>query len=177
VTRPFRIRPFERGDAAAVEDLFVRVNRELAPPHLRDDFEQYIALSIREEIGRIGDYYDPAKGRSFWVAVDGENLLGNFGLERSGSATFELRRMYVEPSLRRRGLARTMLAHAEQVCVTQGGSALELSTSEIQTAAIALYRASGYGLVREEIAQSASNKTVGHGLRRFHFRKRLKPVP
>ena len=122
-----------------MQDLFVRVNRELAPPQWRDEFEQYIALSLREEIGRIAEYYDGREGRSFWVAVDGERLIGNYGLEPSGPRAFELRRMYVEPSLRRQGLARAMLAHAEQTCVKQGGSELVLSTSEIQTAAIALY--------------------------------------
>ena len=159
-----------------MQDLFVRVNRELAPPQLRDEFEQYIALSLREEIERIDEYYEETKGRSFWVAVDGERLLGNYGLEPSGPRAFELRRMYVEPSLRRQGLARAMLGHAEQTCLRQGRSELYLSTSEIQTAAIALYRASGYQLVREEIAQSISNKTVGHGLRRFHFGKRLTEI-
>ena len=173
---PYRIHPFEDSDAPAVQDLFVRVNLELAPPQFRDAFEQYIALSLREEIGRIADYYDAAQRRSFWVAADGERLLGNFGLEPSGPAAFELRRMYVEPSLRRQGLARAMLGHAEQTCLAEGASELHLSTSEIQVAAIALYRASGYRLVREEIAQSASNKTVGHGLRRFHFSKRLTAV-
>ena len=172
----YHIRLFEEKDAPAVQDLFVRVNRELAPPQLRDEFEQYVALSLREEIGRIAAYYDAAQGRSFWVAVDGEALIGNFGLEPSGATAFELRRMYVEPSLRRQGLARVMLAHAEQTCLAQGASELQLSTSEIQTAAIALYRASGYRLVREEIAQSASNKTVGNGLRRFHFSKRLTAI-
>ena len=105
------------------------------------------------------------------MAVDGERLIGNYGLEPSGPGAFELRRMYVEPSLRRQGLARAMLAHAEQTCLKHGGSELVLSTSELQTAAIALYRASDYQLVREKIAQSISNKTVGHGLRRFHFNK------
>jgi len=173
---PWQIRLFEPEDASAVQDLFVRVNRELAPPQLRDEFEQYIALSLREEIERIDEYYEETKGRSFWVAVDGERLIGNYGLEPSGPRAFELRRMYVEPSLRRQGLARAMLGHAEQTCLRQGRSELYLSTSEIQTAAIALYRASGYQLVREEIAQSISNKTVGHGLRRFHFRKRLTEI-
>jgi GNAT superfamily N-acetyltransferase len=169
----WQIRSFEPEDASAVQDLFVRVNRELAPPQLRDEFERYIALSLREEIGRIGEYYDGNKGRSFWVAVDGERLIGNYGLEPSGAGAFELRRMYVEPSLRRQGLARAMLGHAEKTCLKQGGSELCLSTSEIQTAAITLYQVSGYQLVRDEISQSTSNKTLGHGLRRFHFRKRL----
>jgi hypothetical protein len=50
---------------------------------------------------------------------------------------------------------------------------MELSTSEIQGEALALYRNAGFELVREEVAEAASNKTVGGGIRRFHFTKAL----
>jgi hypothetical protein len=48
-----------------------------------------------------------------------------------------------------------------------------LSTSEIQKEALALYRDAGYRETREEIAADASNKTIGGGIRRFHFVKAL----
>jgi hypothetical protein len=48
-----------------------------------------------------------------------------------------------------------------------------LSTSELQYAAISLYRNFGYRLVREAIAAEPSNKTVGEGIRRFYFAKNL----
>ena len=59
------------------------------------------------------------------------------------------------------------------VTSTLGVARLDLSTAEIQEAALALYRNAGYRLVREEVAETASNKIVGSGLRRFHFEKRL----
>ena len=43
----------------------------------------------------------------------------------------ELRRMYVAPTLRRRGIVRLMLAAAEAECRRRGFHRLELSTSEI----------------------------------------------
>ena len=98
---------------------------------------------------------------------------GNFGLEPAGDAALELRRMYVDPSLRRSGIARAMLRHAEQECRTSGRLKMVLSTSELQSADPGLYHASGYRLVREEIANASSNKMVGGGLRRFHFEKSL----
>ena len=49
----------------------------------------------------------------------------------------------------------------------------QLSTPTIQEAAVALYRGAGYRLVGEEIAEVGNNKTVGSGLRRFHFEKIL----
>ena len=50
---------------------------------------------------------------------------------------------------------------------------LDLSTSELQDAALSLYRSVGYRLVREEVAATTSNKTVGAGIRRFYFEKTL----
>src|SRR4051812_37353999 len=77
-----RIRAYEDRDREAVRELFVRVNRELAPPRLRDLFEAYVELSLREEIDRIPSYYAPERGHGFWVAEGPEGLLGMFGLER-----------------------------------------------------------------------------------------------
>jgi GNAT superfamily N-acetyltransferase len=164
------IRPYAQADAPRVRALFVAVNRLLAPAHLRDAFEGYIALSLREEIDRIPDYY-AARSGGFWVALDGATVVGMFGLESAPGGAMELRRMYVDPAARRRGIARAMLRFAEDECRRRGASALELSTSELQGAALALYRNAGYRLVREEVARDASNKTLGDGLRRFYFEK------
>ncbi len=166
------IRACSGENAEAVRELFTRVNRLLAPPHMRQAFEDYIALSIREEIGRIGAYYAERQG-GFWVAGDNGRLVGMFGLEPSSSEAMELRRMYVDPDVRRRGIARAMLAFAEVECRRRGCPRMDLSTSELQHEALAFYTASGYRLVREEVANAAGNKTVGGGIRRSHFTKAL----
>jgi putative acetyltransferase len=171
---PIVIRPYRDDDHHAVRDLFIRINRELAPAALHDRFEAYIALALREEIDRIGDYYDPARGGSFWVATEGGTLVGTYGLEAGGEGVFELRRMYVDPTRRRRGVGALLLAHAEATCRGKGAAKLVLGTSELQTAAIALYKAAGYRLVREVVATDATNKTVGGGIRRFEFEKSLR---
>lgn len=183
----YTIRPFEPRDATAVRTLFIQVNRALAPSHLKDAFEAYITLSLNDEMGRIADYYDEKDG-GFWVAEDATvdspgtsatdaddpvPLLGMFGLEPSRPGGMELRRMYVDPGARRRGIARLMLSFAEQECRRRGMTHLDLSTSELQAGALALYRQGGYRLVREEKADAASNKTIGTGIRRYHFTKRL----
>jgi len=172
------IRPYEERDRRAVQELFVRINRELAPEHLRGQFEDYIRRSLAKEIDVIADYYGARDG-GFWVANDGRAgaLIGMFGLERVDADTAELRRMYVAPQARRRGIARMMLAHAEEVCGDRGYRRLVLSTSELQQAALALYRAADFRFVREETAAGQTNKTVGAGLRRFHFEKELDRPP
>jgi GNAT superfamily N-acetyltransferase len=168
----FDIRRYAPDDHAAVRDLFIRVNRELAPPDMREAFEGYVERSLREEIDQLSDYYAVKQG-AFFVAHVGDLLAGMFGLEGLGTASAELRRMYVEKTHRGSGLARAMLAHAEQACREAGTVVLALSTSELQPAALAFYRKSGYRLVREETAAAQSNKTIGGNVRRFYFEKRL----
>jgi GNAT superfamily N-acetyltransferase len=166
------IRPFNSEDAAQVRDLFVRVNRLLAPPHMMQAFEDYIATSLKEEIGQISSYYSRKQG-GFWVAVEGEKVVGMFGLEPSSTEAMELRRMYVDPDARRRGIARKMLSFAEDECRRRNRLRMDLSTSELQGDALSLYRNTRYQLVREEVAIEANNKTLGGGIRRFHFTKPL----
>jgi putative acetyltransferase len=66
-----------------------------------------------------------------------------------------------------------MLDRAEADCRDTGTPVLTLSTSELQQAALAFYRRSGYRLVREETAAAQTNKTVGGNLRRYYFEKAL----
>jgi GNAT superfamily N-acetyltransferase len=168
----FAIRPYSGADHPAVRDLFIRINRELAPPELRQAFEGYLEVSLRDEIDRLADYYAEKQG-SFWVAHDDGQFAGMFGLEGVGRVAAELRRMYVDPAYRKRGLARMMLEYAERTCRETGSSLLTLSTSELQQAALAFYRNAGYRLVREETGAAQSNKTVGGAIRRYHFEKNL----
>ncbi|MEJ0077719.1 MAG: GNAT family N-acetyltransferase [Alphaproteobacteria bacterium] len=167
----FEIRRYRDSDDAAVRDLFVRINRELSRPDLRDAFESYVAVSLRDEIDRLADYYAERQG-AFFVVHDGDKLAGVFGIERLGVPAAELRRMYVDAAYRRQGLARMMLEFAEQACREAGTRTLTLSTSELQQAALAFYRASGYRLVSEETGAAQSNKTVGN-IRRYHLEKNL----
>src|SRR5260370_40301685 len=100
--------PFTEDDAPRVRDLFITVNRLLSPPSLRAAFEAYIERALAEEIDQISVYYGQRDG-GFWVAIQDDNLVGTFGLERASQDAMELRRMYVDPAARRRGIARQML--------------------------------------------------------------------
>lgn len=166
------IRAFEETDASEVRELFITVNRLLSPAHRREAFEAYIARSLGEEMDRIAAYYAERQG-GFWVAVRRGAVVGTFGLESSAVGAMELRRMYVGPSERRDGIGSLMLRFAEDECRRLGKQKIELSTSELQPAAIALYRKAGYRLLREAVVEAASNKTVGGGVRRFYFQKLL----
>src|SRR5258708_35326415 len=105
-----------------------------------------------EEMGRVAAYYRE-RGGAFWVAVLDTAVVGMFGLERAGPAAMELRRMYVDPAARRRGIARRMLHFAEAECRRLDANRLELSTSELQQAALEVKRRAGYQCRRDEIVE------------------------
>ncbi|MEV0994439.1 bifunctional helix-turn-helix transcriptional regulator/GNAT family N-acetyltransferase [Nonomuraea sp. NPDC050202] len=64
-----------------------------------------------------------------------------------GSATAELKRMWVAPSARGLGLGRRLLAEAESRAAAHGVRTLRLETNRALTEAIALYRSAGYAEV------------------------------
>ena len=169
------IRAFRPADAKPVTALFARINRQLAPVGQAEVFERYIARSVADELGDIPAYYAAARGSGFWVAVQDGQLAGFFGLEPAGRGAAELRRMYVAPEYRRRGLGRRLLANAESMARQMGYDRMDLSTSVLQDAALALYRHAGYEEIGEAVTMTPSNKTLGGGIRRYHFTKQLGP--
>jgi ribosomal protein S18 acetylase RimI-like enzyme len=56
----------------------------------------------------------------------------------------EIKRMYVAPAARHRGLARQLLAELERTAAAAGHRRIVLETGSAQPEAIALYRSSGY---------------------------------
>jgi GNAT superfamily N-acetyltransferase len=88
-----------------------------------------------------GDFSPPA-GR-FFVASDGEQLVGCVGWRRHG-ADAELKRMFTAPAVRGQGLARRMLATIEESARAAGLRRVILETGDRQPEAISLYEKSGY---------------------------------
>jgi putative acetyltransferase len=164
------IRAYDAADYDQVVALFIRTNRELAPDHMRDQFEQYIAMVIDGELKQLPDIFSAARRNAFWVVEADGRIVGMFGIEAYNADRTELRRMYL---YRGRGIAQRMLACAEARAREFDFAMIVLSTAEVQNAAIAFYRKSGYRLVRTELADTMSTKTVGGGLARFHFEKEL----
>ncbi|PCI05809.1 MAG: GNAT family N-acetyltransferase [Hyphomicrobiales bacterium] len=166
------IQPFHANYTGDVISLFTEINSALAPAGKEQAFENYIQISLDEDIGRIEEYYSEKQG-GFWIALKDEKLVGMCGLEAVSNTNMELRQMYVAPSHRRQGIAQNLLSHAEVQCAKLGKTVLELSTSEIQEAALQLYPNAGFVLQREEVATEASNKTIGGGINRFYFEKQV----
>ena len=59
----------------------------------------------------------------------------------------ELKRMYVRPEARRKGVAREILAALERKAAELGYSSIRLETGDVQPEAVALYTSAGYSAV------------------------------
>jgi GNAT superfamily N-acetyltransferase len=166
-------RPYQPTDYEQVAELWKRINRELAPEEMRDRFEQYIATALCEELRHLHEIFAEARRNAFWVVVIDVEVVGSFGIESRAPDTTELRRMYLDVPHRGRGIAQRMLDHAEARARELGFKKVILSTAEIQKPAIKFYAKSGYRRVDTVTVETMSTKTVGGGLKRFHFAKDL----
>jgi GNAT superfamily N-acetyltransferase len=89
------------------------------------------------------EVFAPPAG-AFVVATEDGIPIGCGGLARLDAATGELRRMYVAPQARGRGLGRMLLAELERLAAASGYRRLRMETGNLQAAAIALYEGAGY---------------------------------
>ena len=114
-----------------------------------------LAAYIADATTRIGEWDEtrtpPAgaeamapPGGAFLVAYLAREPVGCAGLVRLDEGTGEVKRMYVAPAARRRGLARALLARIEDAALSAGYGRVWLDTSAGQPEARALYEAAGY---------------------------------
>jgi GNAT superfamily N-acetyltransferase len=92
--------------------------------------------------------FDPPNGLFVLATVDGTPAaMGGWRRhlgEAPDQAVAEVRRMYVSPPFRGRGLAKTILIRLEQTARTVGCRLMILETGLAQPEALGLYRSSGY---------------------------------
>jgi GNAT superfamily N-acetyltransferase len=110
-----------------------------------------IAEVQQEYVVRYGDQdgtpvdpaeFAPPRGLFLVAYVDGSPAA--CGGWRARETDAELKRMYVTPAFRGRGLARAVLAALERTAAEAGYRRLILETGDRQPEAIALYRSAGY---------------------------------
>jgi putative acetyltransferase len=92
------------------------------------------------------DVDDPAAAyAAVWVALNerGE-VVGSVALRDLGDGAVELKRMYLRPSERGRGLGKQLLGVALEWARAHGKQAVQLDTSERMLAAQRLYEANGF---------------------------------
>lgn len=106
---------------------------------------------VRDRFGRILAV-DPADVTATILAVDGDEHgaptpVGHAGLKRLHgdlAGALEVKKVFVDPAHRGRGISRLLMAELERIAREQGASRLVLQTGDQQHAAIALYESLDY---------------------------------
>lgn len=99
--------------------------------------------------GRAGDVVDdvvyPAQDDArYLVGVLGGRVVACGAVQFLDTETAEVKRMYVRPAYRGRGLARQLLVALEELALAAGRTVLRLETGSYLPQALRLYASSGY---------------------------------
>ena len=114
---------------------------------LVDALDAHLAARYKPE-HRFGphlkaEHVAPGTG-SFVIARAEGKAVGCGALRRRDPTTVEVKRMYVEPEMRGRGVARQILDHLESTARSMGAERLVLETGTHQEEAIGLYHSAGF---------------------------------
>jgi GNAT superfamily N-acetyltransferase len=112
--------------------------------------DEMIALYAADALGgpppaTPADFAPP--GGTFLVGFDGDQPVCSGGLKRLPDGAAEIKRMYVVPPARRRGLGRALLGALEDAARALGYRVVRLDTGARQPHARALYESVGYAAV------------------------------
>ena len=83
-------------------------------------------------------------GGAYLVGWDGTAAVAGGGLRRLDEGTAEIKRMFVRPEARSRGVARALLEALEDAARELGYTRVRLDTGPKQQHGLALYRSAGY---------------------------------
>lgn len=106
------------------------------------DLDADLAVRYPEEPCTGGAHLDPAI-RFLLAELDGHPV-GCCAVQPFPDGAAELKRMYVAPEARGRGIAARLLAETERIAATAGHPEIRLETAVHQPEAIALYTRAGY---------------------------------
>jgi GNAT superfamily N-acetyltransferase len=99
--------------------------------------------SIDEELEGLPGDYAPPRGALF-VVPDGKRLIAMIGLRPLDGTIAEMKRLFVRPEARGRGLAKKLIAHVLDEARRLGYTEIRLDTLPMMGDAQALYAAMGF---------------------------------
>lgn len=153
--RPIAVAPAALGSAAA-QALIARLNAELTERYPNPE-DRHFGLTQEQVSGSNG---------VFVVATQDGEPVGCGALRRLDGATGELKRMFVAPEARRRGVGRGVLTALELHARELGLRRLVLETGVRQHEAMAMYERAGYDRIPcfGEYERSAASVCLGKDL-------------
>jgi len=113
---------------------------------------------FEEELARMAEMYGPPGGRLMLArAEESGETVGCVGLRRLDEATAEMKRMYVRPAFRGRGIGRALAIALQEAAREIGYERVRLDTLPTMAEAQTLYRSLGF----VEIAPYYANPVPG----------------
>lgn len=107
-----------------------------------------LSLELRERYGALQDQYEPhnnvENAAAVIVAEENGTPVGCGCFRVVDETTIEIKRMYVPPTWRGRGIAALILERLEQIARSRGFTAAILETGVRQPEAVRLYERHGY---------------------------------
>ena len=99
---------------------------------------------IESAVGTGDRIFEPHDDVAYLVGVVDGRAVACGGWQPLAEGAAELKRMYVRPAYRGRGLGRQMIVSIEEEALAAGRPVIRLETGTYLPAAIALYESSGY---------------------------------
>jgi GNAT superfamily N-acetyltransferase len=126
----------------------MRTNSE--SPDFQDlvaELDAYLRIVDGNDHSFYAQYNKIAKIKYVVVAYENKMPAGCGAIKEYSADTVEVKRMYVPPAHRRKGIARSVLTELEKWAEEMGYKKCILETGHKQPEAISLYRSSGYKVI------------------------------
>jgi len=133
----FLIRDWERRDRTLAADVVCTVLAEYGLG--------WEPIGADEDVLEVEKYY-LAAGGEFWVIEQQNRIVGTgayYPIKR-GEKAVEIRKMYLLPAVRGRGLGKYLLQQLESAIAWRGFEQIWIETASVLTQAVKLYETSGY---------------------------------
>lgn len=129
------VRKIKKNEYAAAKDLIRSI--------MRDEFSTDLNAYPFQDIENIGASYGNL-GEAFFVALDGDNVVGTVGVKREDERTAFIRRIFVDPAERGKKIGSQLMDRAIDFCREVGYQEIVFKTTSRMQDALRLCMHKGF---------------------------------
>ena len=129
------IRRFNSGEEAEI----LRLINDIMSSEFGNDSSAYPTQDLEELTQSYGEL-----GEGFFVALDGDKIIGTVGIKKEDERIALLRRLFVSSPYRRRKIGLELIEHALKFCHEVGYNEVIFKTTSTMTSAIELCKSRGF---------------------------------